>query len=124
MRSFAYAQDDMSYCCCCFCSSWPQPFFSASKNEANTLRMVLSAMSRVMNTTRLLRSSPSGQASSVAGGWKTCCTPWITTGLSVSLTFRMALDRESTRLHSSHTVVSYAVFCVGKTSDDGDDLAS
>ena len=40
--------------------------FQSSKNEAKTLRMVLSPMSRVMNTTRLLRSSPSGQASSVA----------------------------------------------------------
>src|SRR5436190_2688448 len=83
--------DNRRYCCCC--CSWPQPFFSASKKEAKTLRMVLSAMSRVMNTTRLLRSSPSGQASSVAGGWKTCCTPWITTGLSVSLTFRMPFMR-------------------------------
>src|SRR5215475_152875 len=80
-----------SHCCCG--SGWLHPFFSASKKEANTLRMVLSPISRVMNTTRLLRSSPSGQASSVAGGWKTCCTPWITTGLSVSLTFRMPFMR-------------------------------
>src|SRR5262249_44746522 len=46
----------MTVCSHCFVSSWPQPFFSASKKEANTLRMVLSPMSRVMNTTRLLRS--------------------------------------------------------------------
>src|SRR5438034_3515596 len=28
--------------------------------------------------------------------------------------FRLALDRKSTRLNSSHTVISYAVFCLKK----------
>src|SRR4029077_13796165 len=56
--------------------------------------MVLSAMSRVMNTTRLLRSSPSGQASSVAGGWKTCCQAWVTSGLCGWLDVLHAVDHD------------------------------
>src|SRR5436190_18261664 len=30
---------------------------------------------------------------------------------------RLALDRKSTRLNSSHTVISYAVFCLKKKKD-------
>src|SRR5260221_690756 len=30
---------------------------------------------------------------------------------------RLSLDRESTRLNSSHTVISYAVFCLKKKQD-------
>src|SRR3546814_7486885 len=37
--------------------------------------------SRTMNTILELRSS-FGQASRRTGGWKTCCTPWITIGSS------------------------------------------
>src|SRR3954462_11343274 len=31
-----------------------------------------------------------------------------------SLEFRRVLDRKSTRLNSSHTIISYAVFCMKK----------
>src|SRR3954464_14391112 len=31
-----------------------------------------------------------------------------------SLEFRRVLDRKSTRLNSSHTIISYAVFCLKK----------
>mgnify|MGYP000288716167 CR=1 FL=1 len=35
-----------------------------------------------------------------------------------SLTFYAVLDRKSTRLNSSHTVISYAVFCLKKKKKD------
>src|SRR5947207_5895770 len=35
-------------------------------------------------------------------------------GLGVGVTLFAALDRKSTRLNSSHTVISYAVFCLKK----------
>ena len=41
----------------------------------------------------VLPEVPTVGEAGVAGGWKTCCTPWITTGLSVSLTFRMPFMR-------------------------------
>src|SRR5437588_4947151 len=41
------------------------------------------------------------------------CFPWIT--LIRRKTFHVTLeDRKSTRLNSSHTVISYAVFCLKK----------
>src|SRR3954466_16410888 len=33
------------------------------------------------------------------------------------LEFRRVLDRKSTRLNSSHTIISYAVFCLKKTRE-------
>src|SRR3954467_11328361 len=33
-----------------------------------------------------------------------------------SLEFRRVLDRKSTRLNSSHTIISYAVFCLKKST--------
>src|SRR5260221_13404697 len=33
-------------------------------------------------------------------------------------THKRTLDRKSTRLNSSHTVISYAVFCLKKQNDD------
>src|SRR5436190_15279980 len=38
--------------------------------------------------------------------------------------FRAGRDRKSTRLNSSHTVISYAVFCLKKKKDDGHELAA
>src|SRR3954466_12297206 len=35
------------------------------------------------------------------------------------LEFRRVLDRKSTRLNSSHTIISYAVFCLKKTQPVG-----
>src|SRR5438034_11081471 len=37
---------------------------------------------------------------------------------------RVELDRKSTRLNSSHTVISYAVFCLKKKKKNTDDTAS
>src|SRR4051795_1621376 len=36
-----------------------------------------------------------------------------------SLEFRRVLDRKSTRLNSSHTLISYAVFCLKKKNSQG-----
>src|SRR5438132_9079436 len=35
-------------------------------------------------------------------------------GLTAFVAYTLALDRKSTRLNSSHTVISYAVFCLKK----------
>src|SRR5947207_4094356 len=35
-------------------------------------------------------------------------------GLTCHVLFHQSLDRKSTRLNSSHTVISYAVFCLKK----------
>src|SRR5258708_5299834 len=42
---------------------------------------------------------------------------------SVGLTQRLA-DRKSTRLNSSHQIISYAVFCLKKKKTDQPDLTS
>src|SRR5256885_9562855 len=34
--------------------------------------------------------------------------------VTIGITFRQRLDRKSTRLNSSHLVISYAVFCLKK----------
>src|SRR5438034_5775265 len=39
---------------------------------------------------------------------------------AVGLDAADAIDRKSTRLNSSHTVISYAVFCLKKKHDNGD----
>src|SRR5260221_10027357 len=36
----------------------------------------------------------------------------------LSVIYRTTLDRKSTRLNSSHTVISYAVFCLKKKNDE------
>src|SRR4051795_8432984 len=39
-----------------------------------------------------------------------------------SFAFRRVLDRKSTRLNSSHTLISYAVFCLKKNTTEKDDV--
>src|SRR5438132_6888214 len=39
---------------------------------------------------------------------------WRIIGLSIVISFLPMIDRKSTRLNSSHTVISYAVFCLKK----------
>src|SRR2546426_5039511 len=43
--------------------------------------------------------------------------PWRPRGLGVVLREGAAIDRKSTRLNSSHLVISYAVFCLKKKKD-------
>src|SRR5436190_23117353 len=38
----------------------------------------------------------------------------VSSKISLVITRALALDRKSTRLNSSHTVISYAVFCLKK----------
>src|SRR5260221_2353025 len=47
------------------------------------------------------------------GGAPTLSAPWIC--------FDKETDRKSTRLNSSHTVISYAVFCLKKKKTDTDE---
>src|SRR5260221_8168430 len=61
---------------------------------------------------------------STSTGPKTCCascrrvcpasSPVINPPVSVIGNWSNCLDRKSTRLNSSHTVISYAVFCLKK----------
>src|SRR3974390_1844981 len=68
---------------------------AAPTKASNSSRTVRSGRSRVMNTRRL-RWSSSGQCSSRAVGWNTCCTPCTTTGVSgISASFTMPLIRNS-----------------------------
>ena len=68
---------------------------AAPRKASNSSRTVRSGRSRVMNTSRV-RWSSSGQRSSRAVGWKTCCTPCTTTGVSgISASFTMPLRRNS-----------------------------
>src|SRR3712207_7990629 len=39
-------------------------------------------------------------------------------GLTAGATYRIRLDRKSTRLNSSHANISYAVFCLKKKNHD------
>src|SRR5437588_2735593 len=64
--------------------------------------------------TTLFRSAPSGGRGCC---WRYACRPpsplwrW---SQSAGTSPRTATDRKSTRLNSSHTVISYAVFCLKK----------
>src|SRR5204863_2576117 len=53
--------------------------FTSSSNTSKTSPIHCASSPCEMTTMRVLGSS-SGQASSQAGGWNTCCTPWITAG--------------------------------------------
>ena len=66
----------------------------AGRERRRTARgSVRGSMSRTMKTMRVRRSS-SGQPRSCAAGWNTCCTPWITTGVSgVSAIWTMPFTR-------------------------------
>src|SRR5438034_4618159 len=66
--------------------------------------------------TTLFRS-PRASASSVSAP---SSLPWKRPPGSSGLPRRR--DRKSTRLNSSHTVISYAVFCLKKKKDDDADL--
>src|SRR5207244_5443352 len=45
--------------------------------------------------------------------WPTCWT-WWRSGIKTCPLHRATLDRKSTRLNSSHQIISYAVFCLKK----------
>src|SRR5258707_9230095 len=55
-----------------------------------------------------------GHALAVLGGDRRRLTQAQTEGLQDPLVARLALDRKSTRLNSSHANISYAVFCLKK----------
>src|SRR5256885_5106096 len=46
--------------------------------------------------------------------WVSIPSARVTAGCRISLAFPGRLDRKSTRLNSSHLVISYAVFCLKK----------
>src|SRR2546426_4725465 len=64
--------------------------------------------------TTLFRSS-SGFCSSALTKSHRCISPIATSSRATSVrTWLLKLDRKSTRLNSSHLVISYAVFCLKK----------
>src|SRR5256885_4417608 len=69
---------------------------------------------KTLNTIRntLGRKIPLGNIRRYCKGKNTL--PRKTTYLGISGTYRRSGDRKSTRLNSSHLVISYAVFCLKK----------
>src|SRR2546426_3648746 len=70
--------------------------------------------------TTLFRSS-SGFCSSALTKSHRCISPIATSSRATSVrTWLLKLDRKSTRLNSSHLVISYAVFCLKKKKKSDD----
>src|SRR5438132_8174072 len=65
--------------------------------------------------TTLFRSCESSIPSSMLTS--IICAPLTTCCRATSSAAAKSLDRKSTRLNSSHTVISYAVFCLKKKKD-------
>src|SRR2546426_2790496 len=73
--------------------------------------------------TTLFRSS-SGFCSSALTKSHRCTSPIATSSRATSVrTWLLKLDRKSTRLNSSHLVISYAVFCLKKKKERDANLA-
>src|SRR5205807_9107741 len=73
--------------------------------------------------TTLFRSCPGwvaatgcGFCGADAGCWATAVM--VTASRAKMIQFILALDRKSTRLNSSHLVISYAVFCLKKKNNE------
>src|SRR5260221_9023921 len=66
--------------------------------------------------TTLFRSLTNGHATGYR--WRNALGLGIFIVVSYDLLFPFFLDRKSTRLNSSHTVISYAVFCLKKKKRD------
>src|SRR5436190_11800792 len=74
--------------------------------------------------TTLFRSQSTRPPAEVAGRWAAADVPFTVIGVlfrrakvassAGSVSFFFIQDRKSTRLNSSHTVISYAVFCLKK----------
>src|SRR2546426_1272566 len=60
--------------------------------------------------TTLFRSRGAGRVKSRASRW----LGWLLALVGVGLALKFLTDRKSTRLNSSHLVISYAVFCLKK----------
>src|SRR5436190_9206461 len=96
--------------------SAPQPAHKARKEN----RMKNCNASEIQITRRILPiacatalavACTASLAQSVQGGEVTITPPPVPANIQVPLG-NTALDRKSTRLNSSHTVISYAVFCL------------
>src|SRR5258708_25866984 len=93
-------------------------------SELQSLKMAWIAAKEANDTQaqlRLLREHPEQQSSLIdfiAGFYATNTGVAETQNESLSLltqrAFATALDRKSTRLNSSHQIISYAVFCLKK----------
>src|SRR5438552_7588247 len=46
-------------------------------------------------------------------GWRQLKKHWVTSAAAI-LSLALGIDRKSTRLNSSHQIISYAVFCLKK----------
>src|SRR5438034_11479454 len=63
---------------------------------------------------RDLHSFPTRRSSDLATGFPDGAAPPECAAATAAGSPRRAIDRKSTRLNSSHTVISYAVFCLKK----------
>src|SRR2546426_3298772 len=64
--------------------------------------------------TTLFRSLGAAAALAIAGDTLLRATPWGLNAFVCTAGLVAATDRKSTRLNSSHLVISYAVFCLKK----------
>src|SRR5437588_12624288 len=72
--------------------------------------------------TTLFRSKPGGAASTaldrdLQNTFTRQVTTYVEREVAANFGVRSGLDRKSTRLNSSHTVISYAVFCLKNKTD-------
>src|SRR5256885_9924198 len=59
-------------------------------------------------------TSTTGGSASAGSSERTCCSRAVTSARAAVLLWFSFRDRKSTRLNSSHLVISYAVFCLKK----------
>src|SRR5256885_11758048 len=64
-----------------------------------------------------LLSSPGWLMNAVFGGWQIGGTYQTQSGFPIPFGAFNITDRKSTRLNSSHLVISYAVFCLKKNNE-------
>src|SRR2546430_7808222 len=63
---------------------------------------------------RDLHSFPTRRSSDLQPGFSLLCFPEVNVPDSSSKGWQILVDRKSTRLNSSHSQISYAVFCLRK----------
>src|SRR5258708_25709248 len=75
--------------------------------------------------TTLFRSRSSAPVSGdLAGGTPPLGRPCVGSARQADLAGPHARDRKSTRLNSSHQIISYAVFCLKKKKEDNEKMIS
>src|SRR5260221_8562237 len=104
---------------CRFCSSEPWRATFSPQNTLPAYAMKKSALFLEISSATITRSMtlPPRPPSLSSNGMRK--RPSSTQASKSSEGYACSRDRKSTRLNSSHTVISYAVFCLKKKKHDG-----